>query len=228
MGNEKFKNRRDAGQKLAAALMRYKKNPGLLVLGLPRGGITVAYEVAVALEAPLDVLIVRKLGVPGHLELAMGAVATGGIRILNESVIQNLRISTSEIERSSSEAQKSVARLEKLYRGTKPAAIIAGQTVIVVDDGLATGATMQAAIQALKRMGPGQLVIAVPVASPDVYESLKKEVYEIICLLKPERFKAVGEWYEDFTQTQDEEVQKYLENSKTQKVAPANLTCKAS
>jgi putative phosphoribosyl transferase len=202
----RFRNRSEAGRLLAGALERYKGRPDVLVLALPRGGVPVAYEVATALNAPLDVFIVRKLGVPGHEELAMGAIASGGIRTLNRSVIQQLNIPQQAIDAMAARETEEVRRRERLYRGDKPSPAISGRTVILVDDGLATGSTMKAAIAALRRQNPAKIVVAVPTAPADTCEELQREADEVICAVTPEPFYAVGLWYENFEQTTDAEV----------------------
>jgi putative phosphoribosyl transferase len=202
----RFRNRSEAGRLLAGALERYKGRPDVLVLALPRGGVPVAYEVATALNAPLDVFIVRKLGVPGHEELAMGAIASGGIRTLNRSVIQQLNIPQQAIDAMAARETEELRRRERLYRGDKPSPAISGRTVILVDDGLATGSTMKAAIAALRRQNPAKIVVAVPTAPADTCEELQREADEVICAVTPEPFYAVGLWYENFEQTTDAEV----------------------
>jgi predicted phosphoribosyltransferase len=210
----RFRDRREAGRQLAARLMAYAHRPDVLVLALPRGGVPVAYEVARALGAPLDVFVVRKLGVPGHPELAMGAVATGGLRVLNESVVRALRIPERVIEAVAAQEQRELARRERLYRGERPPPDVRGRTVILVDDGLATGASVHAAVEVLRRLEPARLVVAVPIAPPETCEALRAEVDEVICAVTPEPFYAVGLWYEDFSQTTDEEVRDLLARSR--------------
>ena len=205
-----FRDRSEAGRLLAAKLAAYVNRPDVIVLALPRGGVPVAYEVARALGAPLDVFLVRKLGVPGHEELAMGAVATGGVRVLNDQVVRALRIPDYVIDTVAAQEQQELARRERLYRGGRPPPDVRGRTVILVDDGLATGATMQAAIKALRQLQPDRLVVAVPTAAPEACEALRAEVDEVICAITPEPFYAVGLWYEDFSQTTDEEVRDLL------------------
>ena len=201
-----FRDRRDAGRLLAPKLAAYANRPDVMVLALPRGGVPVAYEVARALKAPLDVFIVRKLGVPGHGELAMGAVATGGVRVLNDEIVRALRIPYSVIDYVAAKEQEELARRERLYRGNRPAPDVRGRTVILVDDGLATGATMLAAIKALKQQQPARIVVAVPTAAPETCEQLRAEVDDVVCAITPQPFHAVGVWYQDFSQTTDEEV----------------------
>jgi putative phosphoribosyl transferase len=205
-----FLNRVDAGQFLASRLQAYANHPGLLVLALPRGGVPVAYEVASALNASLDVFLVRKLGVPGHEELAMGAIASGGIRVLNDSVLQALHLGPEVINRVATREQEEIQRREREYRGSRPPDGIEGRTVLLVDDGLATGATMRAAAQAIQAQRPARLVVAVPVAARSTCEELRSLVDEIVCAVTPEPFHAVGLWYQDFSQTSDEEVRTLL------------------
>ena len=207
---EPFTDRAQAGRHLAVRLEGYANRRGVLVLALPRGGVPVAAEVARALAAPLDVFVVRKLGTPGQPELAMGAIASGGVRLLNEDVVRGLRIPEDEIERVAAREEQELARREKLYRGERPAPALEGRTVILVDDGLATGATMRVAARALRRQGPARLVIAVPVAAPETCAALAPEADEVVCIATPEPFWAVGYWYRDFSQTTDEEVHDLL------------------
>jgi predicted phosphoribosyltransferase len=220
MTPRRFRDRTDAGRLLGTKLAVYANRPDVLVLALPRGGVPVAYEVACALGAPLDVYLVRKLGVPGYEELAMGAVATGGVRVLNEDVVRALHIPDFVIDAVAAWEEQELARREQLYRGDRPPPDVRGQTVILVDDGLATGATMLAAVRALQQQQPGRIVVAVPVASPDTCETLQTEVDEVVCAVTPEPFHAVGLWYEDFSQTSDEEVRELLARSE-QRVAPS-------
>ena len=201
-----FLDRYDAGRRLAGALAKYANRPDLLVLALPRGGVPVGYEVAQELRAPLDVFLVRKLGVPGHEELAMGAIASGGVRILDRHLVQMLGIESDDIERVTAREQRELERRERLYRDKRPAPDVTGKTVIIVDDGLATGSTMRAAVDALRREGARYIVVAVPIAAPDTCDSLREEVDDIVCAITPEPFRAVGIWYVDFSETSDEEV----------------------
>jgi putative phosphoribosyl transferase len=205
-----FENRRDAGRRLAAKLVKYAGEPDVVVLALPRGGVPVAYEVAEVLAAPLDVFLVRKLGVPGHDELAMGAIASGGIRVLNDDVIHALRLSEEAVEAVAAREWRTLRERELTYRGERPRPKVQGCTVILVDDGLATGASMRAAVQALNEEHPKQLVAAVPVAPPETCEAIRAEVDEIVCALTPTTFYGVGRWYEDFMETTDEEVRELL------------------
>jgi predicted phosphoribosyltransferase len=206
----RFRDRHDAGRLLAEKLTAYAHRPDVLVLALPRGGVPVAYEVARALGTPLDVFVVRKLGVPGHEELAMGAVATGGVRVLNDDVVRGLRIPDRVIDAVTALEQQELARRERLYRGDRTPPDARGRTVILVDDGLATGATMHAAIAALRQQEPARIVVAVPTAAPETCNALRAEVDDVVCAITPEPFHAVGLWYEDFSQTTDEEVRELL------------------
>jgi putative phosphoribosyl transferase len=205
-----FANRRQAGKKLAAKLTRYGNRSDVLVLALPRGGVPVAFEVARALQAPLDVFLVRKLGLPGHKEFAMGAIATGGVRVLNEEVTSRIHIPESTIDEVARREQKELERRERLYRGDQPAPNLQGRTVILIDDGLATGSTMRAAATALRQMRPAKIIVAVPVAAPETCEEFRSEVDEVVCAAMPEPFMAVGAWYEEFSDTSDEEVRDLL------------------
>jgi putative phosphoribosyl transferase len=214
MSTAHFPNRREAGRQLAVALCAYAHAADVLVLGLPRGGVPVASEVANALDAPLDVLVVRKLGVPGHDELAMGAVASGGITVLNRDLIAHLGISQESIQRVTKRELAELARREWTYRGSAPHADVAGRTVILVDDGLATGATMSAAVAAVRAMHPGRIVVAAPVASQDAMQLLRQSADDCVSVLVPEPFHGVGLWYEDFEQTTDREVRQLLSASR--------------
>jgi predicted phosphoribosyltransferase len=210
-----FRDRHDAGRCLAQDLSAsYANRTDVVVLGLPRGGVPVAYEVAVSLEAPLDVFLVRKLGVPGHEELAMGAIATGGVRVLNRDVIESWRIPEAAIVVVEAAERRELARRERLYRGTRPPPDVRGKTVILVDDGLATGSSMRAAAEALRAMGPDRIVVAVPVAAATICESLRDVVDETVCALTPDLFYAVGLWYEDFSPTTDDEVRELLRKAR--------------
>ena len=208
-----FKNRADAGRFLAQHLENYKNRPDMLVLGLPRGGVPVAYEVARELNAPLDVFIVRKLGVPGHEELAMGAIATGGVRILHEAVVRELCINEQTIALISKREERELERRERLYRGDRPAPVIEGRTVIIVDDGLATGSSMKAAVQALRQQKPARLIVAVPTAPAETCSQLRQIADEVVCSSTPEPFFAVGGSYMDFSQTTDEEVRHLIQRA---------------
>lgn len=205
----RFADRRVAGRELAQLLSAYRDREDVVVLGLPRGGVPVAYEVARSLEAPLDVLLVRKLGVPRHEELAFGAIASGGVRVLNPEVLTDARISRARIDRVTAEQQVELERREALYRGDRPALELRGSTAILVDDGLATGATMRAAVEAVRQLGASP-VVAVPVAPPETCDALRRCADAVLCCVAPARFVAVGLWYGDFTATSDEEVQELL------------------
>jgi len=211
--NSRFRDRREAGRFLATHLDEYSGRGDVVVLALPRGGVPVGYEVAQALGAPLDVFLVRKLGVPGHEELAMGAIAEGGLRVINHQVVRGLRIPESAIEDATRREQEELARRGELYRGDRPPLQLRGKIPILVDDGLATGASMRVAARAVRRHEPKKLVVAVPVAPPETCENLRLEADEVICALTPPLFSSVGSWYEDFTQTTDEEVRDLLERS---------------
>jgi putative phosphoribosyl transferase len=208
-----FHDRRDAGRQLAARLQEYAGDPNVLVLALPRGGVPVAFEVARALQAPLDVFLVRKIGVPGQEELAMGAVATGGVRVLNQGVVQALDIPAEALDAMTAQARSELARRERLYRGDRPPPDIRGRTVILVDDGLATGSSMRAAVEALRQQHPARIIVAVPVAAASTCDDLRDEVDDAVCLFTPEPFHAVGLWYEDFSQTTDDEIRDLLDQA---------------
>jgi putative phosphoribosyl transferase len=210
----RYKDRVEGGQLLAKKLHQYANNPDTVVLGLPRGGVVVAYEVAQKLGLPLDIFLVRKLGVPGYEELAMGAIASGGIRVMNDDVLRMVNISPDAIEAAVKKEGQELQRREKAYRGNRPSLDVKDKTVILVDDGLATGATMRAAVAALRKQRPRQIIIAVPTASADTCEGFRAEVDDIICAMTPTPFHAVGEWYEDFPQNTDEEVQQLLTASR--------------
>jgi len=206
-----FKNRSDAGQFLAEELTEYASRPEVVVLALPRGGVPVAYEVARKLHAPLDVFVVRKLGVPGYEELAMGAIASGGVLVLNQKAVSELGIPDVVIDRVAAVELHELQRRERLYRGTRPPLDVRGRTVIIVDDGLATGATMRAAVKALRQQQPKKIVVAVPVGARETCDSFKAAVDTMcVCALTPEPFSAVGMWYQDFSQTSDKEVSELL------------------
>lgn len=211
-----FTDRRDAGRKLTQKLSGYAGKPDILVLALPRGGVPVAYEVALALSAPLDVFMVRKLGLPGREELAMGAVASGGVRVLNRDIIRMLSIPEEVINIVVKQELKELQRREELYRGNRPTPEVRERTILLIDDGLATGASMRAAIAGLRAQDPARIVVAVPAAAPEVQEALRTEVDEIVCAITPEPFYGVGRWYEDFSQVTDEEVRILLEEANHQ------------
>jgi putative phosphoribosyl transferase len=218
----RFLNRTDAGRRLAATLSAYAGRPDVIVLALPRGGVVVAYEVARELDVPLDVFIVRKLGVPGHEELAMGAIASGGALVLDEALVRELRISERAFRAVIEAEQRELERREKEYRGDRPPPDIAGRTVVLVDDGLATGASMRVAVAALKQEHPARIVVAVPIAPPETCDALRREVDDVVCAVTPVPFYAVGLWYEDFSQTTDKEVHDLLERARHE-LAPAPL-----
>lgn len=205
-----FADRRDAGVVLADALTAYRGVPDLLVLGLPRGGVPVAWEVAAALHAPLDVFVVRKLGAPRWEELAVGAIASGGLVVLNDDVVRSLRISHEQLQRVIDKEAAELTRREDAYRGGQPPIELAGKTVILVDDGIATGASMLAAIRAIRTAGPAKIVVAVPVAPPSAYRQLSGDADDVVSVWVPPSFMAVGEYYRDFRQTSDDEVRKLL------------------
>jgi len=209
-----FRDRRDAGRQLASNLGTYKNKDDVIVLALPRGGVPVAYEVSKELGAPLDVFVVRKLGVPGHEELAMGAIASGGVLVVNESIVRSLGISRTIIDRVAAREQEELAAREREYRGGHSMPDVRGRTVILVDDGLATGSTMRAAITAVRKQHPACVIVAVPVAAPTTCDELSREVDQILCLETPEPFYAVGSWYENFSQTSTEEIRELLEQAR--------------
>jgi putative phosphoribosyl transferase len=209
-----FRDRRDAGRKLAHELRSYASVPNLLVLALPRGGVPVAFEVAQALDSPLDVFLVRKLGVPGHEEYAMGAIASGGIMVLNQEAVRMIGATPQVIESVAAQERRELERREASYRGDRPRPEVGGATVILVDDGLATGSTMRAAAEALRKEGPAKLIVAVPVAAPETCDAFRDEVDDIVCAVTPERFHAVGAWYADFSQTSDQEVHDLLQRAR--------------
>ena len=208
-----FRDRHDAGRQLAERLTGYAGRSDVLVLALPRGGVPVASEVAATLDVPLDVFLVRKLGVPGQEELAMGAIASGEVQVLNEHVVEMVGVSEEEIDRVAAREQEELERREREYRNGRRPPEIRGRTVILIDDGLATGSTMRAAVQAVRRQGASQVVVAVPVAAASTCDEFRDEVDDVVCAVTPEPFYAVGLWYEDFSQTTDEEVRRLLEQS---------------
>jgi putative phosphoribosyl transferase len=211
-----FKNRADAGRKLAARLTHYADRADVLVLALPRGGVPVAYEVAKKLKAPLDVFLVRKLGVPGYEELAMGAIASGGVRVINEELVNYLGIPDEAIDTIAAVEQRELERRALAYRDNRPQPEIKNHIVILIDDGLATGSTMRAAAASLRLQKPRRIVVAVPVSSPETCDEFRSEVDEIICAVTPQHFQGVGLWYEDFSQTSDEEVRDLLKRATQQ------------
>jgi predicted phosphoribosyltransferase len=211
MGDQpRFADRQDAGRRLAALLGQYGGRDDIVVLGLPRGGVPVAYEVARALEAPLDVFLVRKLGVPGHEELAMGAIASGGVMVLNDDVVIATGVGREEIVAVAARELETLTRQERSFRGDRPPAEIRDRLAIAVDDGLATGATMRAAIRALRNQGAKAIVVAVPTAPLETCEALRRQVDEVVCVRTPDPFMAVGLWYRDFAPVSDDEVRALL------------------
>jgi len=218
-----FRHRLEAGRLLGAELTRrFGCSRDLIVLALPRGGVPVGAEVAKVLGAPLDVFIVRKLGVPGHEELAMGAIASGGVRVLNQDVLRYIPVPQKAIDAVAAREEQELARREHSYRGSRPPLDVRDKTVIVVDDGLATGSTMRAAVAALRKMEPKAITVAVPIAAPQTCDEFRNEGIEIVCLRTPDPFEAVGLWYEDFSQTSDEEVQELLHERDSQNAHPAH------
>ena len=217
-----FRDRKDAGQKLGAQLTRFHKNSNVVVLGLPRGGVPVAAEVARALATPLDIFVVRKLGVPQHEELAFCAIASGGVRVLDAAIVEELAIPDAALDAVIEREMKELDRRELVYRRGMPALDVKDRIVILVDDGIATGSSTRAALEALRKLGPSQIVVAVPVASPHAVRQLSKVADEIVCLSAPDDFAAVGQWYADFQSTTDEEVSAALESAAQRKTIHAN------
>jgi predicted phosphoribosyltransferase len=209
----RYRDRRDGGRQLAAALAQYANRRDVIVLALPRGGVPVGFEVATQLGAPLEVFVVRKLGVPGHEELAMGALASGGVRVLDEDLIRVAGVSAEEVQRITEAEQAELDRREREYRGDRPFPDVRGKTAILVDDGLATGASMRAAVAALRLDGPARIVVAVPVAAPETCDAFQSIADDVVCPVTPESFQAVGLWYDDFSQTPDDEVHELLARS---------------
>ncbi|HVR34516.1 MAG TPA: phosphoribosyltransferase [Methylomirabilota bacterium] len=212
--DNQFPNRREAGRFLAGQLRRYQGRTDVQILALPRGGVPVGFEVAQALGVPLDVFLVRKLGVPGHEELAMGAIASGGLRVINEEITSRLGIAEEVIDAVAGEELHELLRREELYRDQLPPLEVKNRVVVLVDDGLATGSSMRAAVMALREQQPARIVVAVPVASTEARRQLEKEVDEVVCAMTPEPFEAVGAWYSDFGQTTDEEVRDLLRQAR--------------
>ncbi len=219
-----YQDRRHGGKLLANALKRYADGEDVVVLALPRGGVPVAFEVATALGAPLDVFVVRKLGVPGFPELAMGAIATGGAIVLNREVVDGLQIPEEMIDAVVQAERRELERREREYRGDRPPLDVTGRTVILIDDGLATGARMRAAIAALRQRGPKRIVVGVPITAPETCEEVGREVDDIVCAATPESFQAVGLWYRDFSQTSDEEVRRLLQQAAQRHSSTAGQT----
>ncbi|MBI3418099.1 MAG: phosphoribosyltransferase [Verrucomicrobia bacterium] len=209
----RFRDRTEAGQMLAKKLARYANRTDVLVLALPRGGVPVGYEVAQAINVPLDVFVVRKLGVPGHEELAMGAIASGGVRVLNRSVVEGSQISDAVIDAVAAREMRELERRERAYRGDRPMPAAQGCTVILVDDGIATGATMRAAVQALRQLEAGRIVVATPTAALSTAQEMRADVDEFVAVMTPVDFAGVGQWYDNFSQTTDEEVRELLEKA---------------
>lgn len=211
-----FRDRRDAGRKLAQELLHYAGRSDVTVFALPRGGVPVAYEVALALNAPLDIFIVRKLGLPGREELAIGAIGSGGVRVLNNDIIRILNIPQEVINLVAQQELQELQRREQSYRRNRPAPDVQGRTVILIDDGLATGASMRAAVTGLRTQHPARIVVAVPTAAREVCDAFELTVDEMVCLITPEPFLGVGMWYEEFAQIDDEKVQRLLEEANRQ------------
>ena len=211
-----FRDRTEAGQLLARELIRFANLPNVIVLGLPRGGVPVAFEVAMALHAPLDVFVVRKLGAPGQPELAMGAIASGGVCVINDEVVRGLQIPTEAIDAAAEEAGRELRRREFAYRSSHSGPDVRGNAVILIDDGVATGSTMRAAIRALYSLQPDCIIVGVPTGAGSTCRELREEVDELVALMTPESFRGVGEWYEDFSQTSDTEVTDLLDRARRQ------------
>lgn len=218
----RFRDRIQAGRRLAARLAHYAEDPVAVVLALPRGGVPVAFEVAEALNLPLDVFLVRKLGLPGHEELAMGAVASGGVRVLNDEVLERGGVPDAVLDAVTAHERAVLEQRERSYRGDRPPLSVAGRTVLLVDDGLATGSSMKAALAGLARLEPARVVVAVPVAPPETVREIQHLADEVVCIHAPEGFTAVGSWYEEFGQTSDEEVHELL--ARAARRAPASLS----
>ena len=216
-----YRDRSEAGKQLAARLAKYANRDDVLVLALPRGGVPVGFEVAKQLHVPLDIFLVRKLGLPGHEELAMGAISTGGVRVLNEDVVDYLQIPEGVIDAIAAIELRELERRERAYRGDRPEPDVQGKTIILVDDGLATGSTMRAAAVALRQQNPARIVIAVPVSAPQTCDEYRMGVDEIVCASTPEPFRGVGQWYRDFSQTTDDEVRELLEKAQASYAAEA-------
>jgi putative phosphoribosyl transferase len=213
-GGRPYRDRTHAGQVLASQLWQYAGRDDVVVLGLPRGGVPVAHEVATALDAPLDVLLVRKLGVPGHTELAMGAIGPGGVRVVNPAVVGSLDIPDHVVDEVARQEEAELARRQELYRGDREPPAVAGRVAIAVDDGLATGATMRAAVSALRALGPARVVVAVPVGARRTCQELGEVADEVVCARMPATFQAVGQWYTDFAPTTDAEIRRLLSDSR--------------
>jgi putative phosphoribosyl transferase len=216
----RYRDRTHAGRELASKLLEYANRPDVIVLALPRGGVPVAFEVAKALRAPLDVFAVRKLGVPGHEEYAMGAIATGGVRVLDESVVRAIGVTRAQLDAVTAAEQLELERRERQYRGDRPPPDVTSRTVILVDDGLATGSTMRAAVEALREEGAARVIVAVPIAPPETCDAFRDIVDDIVCARTPEPFYAVGLWYQNFSQTTDDEVRELLDRA-AREIGPA-------
>jgi len=210
----RFRDRHDAGRRLATELRVYANRPDVLVLALPRGGVPVGFEVATALNVPLDVFVVRKLGLPWQEELAIGAIASGGVRVLDRDLIRVARVSDADVDRITETQKAELERQERHYRGVRPFPDLHEKTVILIDDGLATGSTMRAGVEALREERPARIVVAVPVASPQTCDAFRDIADDVICAETPEPFRAVGLWYDDFSQTTDEEVHDLLDRAR--------------
>jgi putative phosphoribosyl transferase len=208
-----FRNRQEAGQKLASRLSKYADRDDVLVLAVPRGGVPIAFEVATALHLALDLFVVRKLGVPGHEELAFGAIGSGGVRVLDSRVVESMGLSEPIIEQVTEAERTELARREQSYRGGRPPLDVRGKTVILVDDGIATGSSLRAGVSALRQLQPGAIVIAAPVAPPSTVNRLKREVDDVVCVETPENFHGVGQFYQDFSQVSDQEVHRLLDRT---------------
>jgi putative phosphoribosyl transferase len=208
-----FQNRAEAGQQLASRLGKYANREDVIVLGVPRGGVPIAFEVATALNLPLDIFVLRKLGVPGHEEFAFGAIGSGGVRVLDRQVVQSLGLSNMVIDLITRAERAELARREQIYRGRRPPLNVRGKTVILVDDGIATGASLTAGVHALRQMKPAAIVIAAPVAPRSTVNRLRREVNDVVCVEIPERFYGVGQFYQDFSQVSDEEVNALLDSA---------------
>jgi putative phosphoribosyl transferase len=210
---ERYLNRTDAGRRLAGALARYSGRSDVIVLGLPRGGVPVAYEIALAIDAPLDVFVVRKLGLPGHEEFGIGAIASGGVRVVDDAVLRSYGVDADTLDRISDRERLELERRERLYRDDRPFPAMHDRVVILADDGLATGSTMRAAVAALRSEAPREIVVAVPVGAPETCAAMRHIADDVVCLETPDPFYAVGLWYEDFDQTDDAEVHALLERA---------------
>jgi putative phosphoribosyl transferase len=219
-----FEDRTQAGCLLGEALAEYAKRSDVVVLALPRGGVPVGFEVARMIDAPLDIILVRKLGTPGQEELAMGAIASGGVCVLNPDIVAVIDISQEAIEAVAATERQELERRERAYRGNQPPPPVENHCIILVDDGLATGASMLAAVSALRQRKPASIVVAIPVAPPDTVQRLKQEADDVVCLATPEPFSAVGRWYREFPQTSDDEVRSLLERAGSMSATPLNAT----